>query len=76
MCRWPAAANTFASTDGGATGCLPSTGGSLCAGTQYALSCYGNGASAPPAPEGALQCTVVPVPTPANLLFYCCPCSS
>jgi hypothetical protein len=76
ICRWPASANTFSSGDGAVSGCLPSTGGTLCSSGQYALSCYGNGTAAPVAPDGALQCAVVPVPTPSNVLLYCCPCGS
>jgi hypothetical protein len=75
MCRWPAAANTFASADGGLSGCLPSTGGNLCAPTQYTLTCYGNApATTPSVPDGGLKCAVVTIPTPANVLYYCCPC--
>jgi hypothetical protein len=75
MCRWPAAANTFTSADAGLSGCLPSTGGNLCASPQFTLTCHGNGTSAPSVPDPALKCTVVPVPTPSGVLFYCCPCS-
>lgn len=75
MCRWPAAANTFSATDAGPTsGCLPSTGGSLCASSRYALSCYGTNGVIASAPDSTLGCAVVPVPTPSNVLYYCCPC--
>jgi hypothetical protein len=30
--------------------------------------------SADLAPDPALNCRVVPMPTPAGVLFYCCPC--
>jgi hypothetical protein len=30
--------------------------------------------SSMPAPETSLGCTVIPVPTPSNVAFYCCPC--
>jgi hypothetical protein len=73
MCRVPAAANTFVGSDAGATGCLPSTGGNLCGAGQYTLACHGGGPI--PAPDGALKCTIVPIPTPPNVLFHCCPCS-
>ena len=72
VCRWPAAANTFSAADGGLSGCLPSVGGNLCATAQYTLTCHGQTGSAVPDP--ALQCTVVPVPTPSGVLYYCCPC--
>jgi hypothetical protein len=71
-CRVPAAANTFAGADAGPTGCLPSTGGNLCASSQYTLTCHG--VTPIPAPDGDLKCSVVPIPTPGNVLFYCCPC--
>jgi hypothetical protein len=75
MCRSPAAANTFASFDGGVSGCLASAGGNICTSSQYTLTCHGSGASPPSAPDPALQCSVAAVPTPSNVLFYCCPCS-
>jgi hypothetical protein len=71
-CRWPDSANTFTTADASLAGCLPSVGGNLCAAAQYTLTCHG--ASAVPAP--GLQCAVVPIPTPANVLYYCCPCGS
>jgi hypothetical protein len=74
MCRWPAAANTFASADAGLSGCMPSTGGNICTGGQYTLTCHGNATSPPSAPDATLKCSGVPIPTPANVLFYCCPC--
>jgi len=73
-CRVPAAANTFAGGDAGATGCLPSTGGNVCSSSQYTLSCYGT-APIPP-PDGTLRCSIALIPTPSNVLFYCCPCGS
>jgi hypothetical protein len=39
-----------------------------CGVDEYALSCENA------APDTALHCTVVPVPTPSTTLFYCCPC--
>jgi len=75
MCRLPAAANTFAGGDAGLSGCLPNAGGNLCASSQYGLSCYGNTTSPPSAPDMALKCTIVPIPTPTNVLLYCCPCA-
>jgi hypothetical protein len=73
MCRVPAAANTFVGSDAGATGCLPSTSGNLCGASQYTLACHGEPPI--PAPDGMLKCSIVPIPTPRNVLFYCCPCS-
>ncbi len=47
-----------------------------CAPTEYSLKCVGSGppASSIPAPDPALGCTSVGIPTPSNVLFYCCPC--
>jgi hypothetical protein len=39
-----------------------------CGVSEYALEC--SGAS----PDTALRCTVVPIPTPSNSTFFCCPC--
>jgi hypothetical protein len=69
-CRWPASASTFSSADASLSGCLPSVGGNLCATSQYTLSCYGRSA----VPDAGLACTVVPVPSPSDVLYYCCPC--
>jgi hypothetical protein len=69
-CHWPAAADTFAGSDAGPTGCQPSTGSDLCSASQYMESCYGASM-----PDASLSCTVVPIPTPSNVLFYCCPCA-
>jgi hypothetical protein len=74
VCRWPASASTFSSADASVSGCLPSVGGNLCTTSQYTLTCYGQSSGAVPDP--GLACTVVPVPTPGNVLYYCCPCGS
>lgn len=73
-CNWPAGADTFTASDAGAMGCLPSPGDSLCASSQYALTCYGSGAP-PAAPDGALNCVASQVPAPPNVAFHCCPCA-
>jgi hypothetical protein len=43
---------------------------------EYALTCTGDRMmpSSIPSPDTSLDCTVIPVPTPSNVLFYCCPC--
>ncbi len=28
-----------------------------------------------PEPDSSLNCSVIPIPTPSNELFYCCPCT-
>jgi len=69
-CRWPPSADTFTATDAGTSGCLPSTGGELCASSQFTLACYGTST-----PDAALGCTVSPVPSPQGVIFNCCPCA-
>ena len=49
-----------------------------CTSSEYALDCIG---ASPPAggipdPDPALGCKVIPIPTPSNALFYCCPCTN
>jgi hypothetical protein len=48
----------------------------LCLASEYALTCTGDGMmpASIPSPDSSLGCTVIPVPTPSNVLFYCCPC--
>jgi|CZKU01.1.fsa_nt_gi hypothetical protein len=49
---------------------------SLCSAGQYELTCRSAGiASAIPDPDSSLGCQVIPIPTPSNALFYCCPCA-
>jgi ABC-type Fe3+-hydroxamate transport system substrate-binding protein len=46
---------------------------SLCGDSQYELSCM----EAPSAnPDPSLGCTVIPIPTPADVTLYCCPCAN
>lgn len=54
------------------TSCKPA-----CAASDYSMTCTGSSAvGAIPAPDATLGCTVIPVPTPSDVLFYCCPCAS
>jgi hypothetical protein len=87
-CTWPTSADT-ATQGGGAgyTGCLPSTPGQICqqasdgsssckpicGAGDYELSCHGSGGG--PDPDASLGCSVIPIPTPSNATFYCCPCA-
>jgi hypothetical protein len=72
-CRIPATATIAVDAgEAGASGCTPSQGGDLCAAASYTLTCTGSGAI--PVPDAALGCQAVRTPTPANVLFYCCPC--
>ncbi|HEY4159695.1 MAG TPA: hypothetical protein VGM29_16405 [Polyangiaceae bacterium] len=62
--------------DGGVTGGTE-TCQSVCATGDYELTCLGSDPLGPvPAPLPSLGCQVVPLPTPSNELFYCCPCAS
>lgn len=47
-----------------------------CSGSEYALTCTSATLlSAPiPVPDVSLGCSVIPIPTPSDALFYCCPC--
>jgi uncharacterized protein YceK len=59
------------SVSGGTESCQP-----LCPASNYELTCTG----APimgsiPDPDPSLKCQVIPIPTPSNVLFYCCPCA-
>jgi hypothetical protein len=77
VCRWPAGADTYQLSDGGKSGCHPSTGGNLCpSSSDYTLSCYGGAeGGALSTPSASLGCAIVTLPTPTNLEFYCCPCA-
>lgn len=41
-----------------------------CTSSEYALSCY------KATPADSLRCTTLPLPTPQDVLIYCCPCTS
>jgi hypothetical protein len=50
---------------------------SACSASDYSLTCTGTKAFGPiPEPDATLGCTVLPIPTPSDLLIYCCPCAS
>jgi hypothetical protein len=79
-CRWPEGASSPA--DASSKGCFPRSGFTMCqvaadgsqscqdacTPKQYALTCD---EATPPAAWG---CKAIPIPTPANVVFYCCPC--
>lgn len=48
---------------------------SACQFSDYTLKCYaGSDVGAEiPRPSESLACTGIPIPTPPNVLFYCCP---
>jgi hypothetical protein len=66
-------------------GCLPGptamicTSGDchpLCPAGDYEMTCRGAGPMGPiPGPPSGLGCSITPIPTPSNVLFYCCPCA-
>ncbi|HEX3904904.1 MAG TPA: hypothetical protein VH853_18870 [Polyangia bacterium] len=46
-----------------------------CGASDYSLSCSGASAfGSIPQPDATLGCTVLPIPTPSDVLIYCCPC--
>jgi hypothetical protein len=46
-----------------------------CSASEYSLSCYWRSDGQPAAPAASLDCRLIPIPTPATALFYCCPCT-
>jgi hypothetical protein len=62
---------TITTPDGRSVTCT-----SACAPAEYVLTCTG-AAPAPaaiPSPAASLGCRAIPIPTPPNALFWCCPC--
>jgi hypothetical protein len=55
--------------DGGVSGGTESCQ-SMCGASQYEMTCRNVSG-----PADSLGCQVIPIPTPANVLFYCCPCA-
>jgi hypothetical protein len=56
--------------DGGVSGGTESCK-SFCGSAEYQMSCQGNTV---PEPSSSLGCQVIPIPTPADVTYYCCPC--
>ena len=87
-CLWPASFTSI--VDDNAIGCwahaiLPSMDASQtsCSSSEYALHCVGespvlDGGLTPhqviPSPESSVGCRLLPLPTPQNQSYYCCPC--
>jgi hypothetical protein len=87
----PGSDTSSAAGDAGFVGCRPgpamtlceqSSSGptschSLCGASEYTLTCNSGGIEITPIPEpdSSLNCSVIPIPTPTNMLFYCCPCA-
>lgn len=47
-----------------------------CSPAEYSLACHGSSLPGTiPDPDPSLACRVVPVPTPPDSLFHCCPCA-
>lgn len=84
VCMWPSAFNPA----GNQTGPIPSRcrayapsgladGGMVsCSSAEYSLVCFGDSSlNAPiPAPNSSLGCRILPLPTPSDQSYYCCPC--
>jgi hypothetical protein len=59
------------SVTGGTESCQP-----ICPASNYELTCIGAQIMGSiPDPDPSLKCQVIPIPTPSNALFYCCPCA-
>lgn len=66
--------------DASAVGCFAGTltinGMTACSSDKYELTCTGNVPTQPiPRPPETAECSAVPIPTPENVLFYCCRCA-
>jgi hypothetical protein len=47
----------------------------MCPGAHYEVTCRSASLMGSiPDPDSTLGCTVIPIPTPSDTLFYCCPC--
>src|SRR5580698_3930617 len=68
---------TINGADGGVTGGTESCQGQ-CGAAQYELTCTSASilGGSIPAPAASLDCQIIPIPTPSDALFYCCPCAN
>jgi hypothetical protein len=74
-CTIPEGANTFVQTDAGGTGCLPVSVNNVCSSSaDYPLACFGVSPGTISTPASSLGCKVSSVPTPSDVMFYCCSC--
>jgi hypothetical protein len=87
-CSWPE--NLTSVSDGSAVGCWahaisgPADASQItCSSAEYALGCVGELPYSAdggythvtiPEPDPSLGCRILPIPTPVNASFYCCPC--
>jgi len=82
-CAWPSVFNSTG--DESAVGCWASAvsgpadaGVFSCSSAEYWLTCVGALLQLPPdtipAPDSSLGCRVLPLPTPPDTMYYCCPC--
>ncbi|HSY25516.1 MAG TPA: hypothetical protein VK841_25525 [Polyangiaceae bacterium] len=65
-----ATVNADGAVSGGTESCK-----SLCGASEYELTCAGPIVQNAPVPDSALNCQVIPLPTPSGVLYYCCPCA-
>ena len=78
VCLYPAGADTSVEGGNGSfVGCRPGPTQDLCDPSSYTMTCVASGLTpvSIAQPASALNCKVVPGPTPSNTLFYCCPCA-
>jgi hypothetical protein len=78
VCLYPAGADTSVEVGNGSfVGCRPGLTQDLCDPSSYQMTCQASGLTPAsiPQPASTLNCKAVPVPTPSNTLFYCCPCA-
>jgi hypothetical protein len=55
--------------------CGPSGCSSLCPSADYQMTCTSTDPSDPiPEPPASAECKIIPIPTPSDVLFYCCAC--
>jgi len=48
----------------------------LCSASDFEMTCRGAfPVGQVPSPTESLGCKVIPMPTPSNVQFYCCPCA-
>jgi hypothetical protein len=58
--------------------CDQSTGScqAACAADQLEVTCIADATGNGPEPDASLGCTVLTLPTPEGVTFYCCPCGA
>lgn len=78
VCPYPPGSDTSSDTGkGNFVGCRPGPASNFCDQSWYTMTCNSAGTmpSSIPEPANSLACKVLPIPTPSNTLYYCCPCA-